>query len=167
MLSLQVKASPLDSLVLYPGHSLRGMSYPSVEIQLVYSTAPVDWAKEFKFKAIIANYKLDTLVCRYAYKKTNSRWNFYKIFYMRLSILNINFWLILLFLSQFSRLNIFQQVMWNRNKEAAFIKTSICISYTSVIFFRQLIHQQKLMAKKEINLQLYHHYCQFQIFTSF
>ena len=31
-------ASPSDSLVLYPGHSL-GESYPSAVIQLVYSTA--------------------------------------------------------------------------------------------------------------------------------
>ena len=36
-------ASQLDCLVSYPGHSL-GESYPSAEIQSVYSTAPEDWA---------------------------------------------------------------------------------------------------------------------------
>ena len=34
---------PSDCLVSYPGHSLRG-SYPSAEVQLVYSTAPADRA---------------------------------------------------------------------------------------------------------------------------
>ena len=37
-------ASPSDCLVSYPGHSL-GESYPSAEIQLVYSIAQVDWAR--------------------------------------------------------------------------------------------------------------------------
>ena len=36
-------ASPSDSLVPYPGLSL-GESYPSAEMQLVYFTAPADWA---------------------------------------------------------------------------------------------------------------------------
>ena len=38
--------SPSDCLVSYPGHSCvcGGGSYPSAEKQLVYSTAPVDWA---------------------------------------------------------------------------------------------------------------------------
>ena len=36
--------SPSDRLVSYPGHSLRVGSYPSAEVQLVYSTAPADWA---------------------------------------------------------------------------------------------------------------------------
>ena len=36
-------ASPLDCLVSYPGNSW-GRSYPSAKIQLVYSTAPADWA---------------------------------------------------------------------------------------------------------------------------
>ena len=31
-----------DCLVSYPGHSLR-RSYPSAEVQSVYSTAPADW----------------------------------------------------------------------------------------------------------------------------
>ena len=35
--------SPSDSLVSFSGHSL-GVSYPSTEMQLLYSTAPVDWA---------------------------------------------------------------------------------------------------------------------------
>ena len=35
--------SPSDCLVSYPGHSLVG-SYSSAEVQLVYSTAPADWA---------------------------------------------------------------------------------------------------------------------------
>ena len=36
-------ASPLDCLVSYLGHSL-GESYPSAEMQLVYPTAPSNWA---------------------------------------------------------------------------------------------------------------------------
>ena len=28
----------------YPGHSLGGVSYPSAEVQSVYSTALADWA---------------------------------------------------------------------------------------------------------------------------
>ena len=37
--------SPSDCLASYLGHSLlRGGSYPSVEMQSVYSTAPADWA---------------------------------------------------------------------------------------------------------------------------
>ena len=35
--------SPSDCLVSKPGYSLRG-SYPSAEMQSVYSTAPADWA---------------------------------------------------------------------------------------------------------------------------
>ena len=38
--------SPSDCLVLYPGHSL-GESYPSAEMQSVYSTAPADWTRNF------------------------------------------------------------------------------------------------------------------------
>ena len=37
-----IVASSSDGLVLYPGHSL-GESYPSAEIQSVYSAAPADW----------------------------------------------------------------------------------------------------------------------------
>ena len=33
-----------DSLVFYPGHSLV-VSYPSADMQSVYSTAPADWVK--------------------------------------------------------------------------------------------------------------------------
>ena len=36
--------SPSDCLVSYPGNSLDGGSYPSAEIQSVYSTASADWA---------------------------------------------------------------------------------------------------------------------------
>ena len=36
--------SPSDCLVSYPGHSSGGGSYPSAEVQSVYSTAPADWA---------------------------------------------------------------------------------------------------------------------------
>ena len=36
--------SPLDCLVSYPGHSLEWGSCPSAEMQLVYSTAPANWA---------------------------------------------------------------------------------------------------------------------------
>ena len=36
--------SPSDCLVSYAGHSLGGGSYPSAEVQSVYSTAPADWA---------------------------------------------------------------------------------------------------------------------------
>ena len=38
--------SPTDCLVSYTGHSLGGGSYPSAEVQSVYSTAPTDWAKK-------------------------------------------------------------------------------------------------------------------------
>ena len=41
--------SPSDCLVLYPGHSLVG-SYPSAEVQSVYSTAPADLEKSFVVK---------------------------------------------------------------------------------------------------------------------
>ena len=44
-------ASPSDRFVSYPGHSL-GESYPSAEMQSVYSTAPVDKAKGKKRKVI-------------------------------------------------------------------------------------------------------------------
>ena len=38
--SSTVGTSPSDSLVSYPGHSLWGGSYPSAEVQSVYSTPP-------------------------------------------------------------------------------------------------------------------------------
>ena len=37
------ETSPSDCLVSYPGHSL-GESYPSAEMQLVYSATPAEWA---------------------------------------------------------------------------------------------------------------------------
>ena len=38
--------SPSDCLVSYPGHSLGRGSYPSAEVQSVYSTAPANWANK-------------------------------------------------------------------------------------------------------------------------
>ena len=38
--------SKSDCLVSYPEHSL-GVSYPSVEMQSVYSAAPADWVSKF------------------------------------------------------------------------------------------------------------------------
>ena len=43
--------SPPDYLVSYPGHSLGVGSYPSVEVQSVYSTAPADWARSIWHKS--------------------------------------------------------------------------------------------------------------------
>ena len=37
--------SPSACLMSCPGHLLGGVSCPSVEIQLVYFTAPADWAR--------------------------------------------------------------------------------------------------------------------------
>ena len=37
------EASPSDCLVSYSGHSLEGESYPSPEMQSMYSTAPAAW----------------------------------------------------------------------------------------------------------------------------
>ena len=43
--SSKIGASPSDSLISYPWHSLSGeVTYPSSEMQLVYSTAPANWA---------------------------------------------------------------------------------------------------------------------------
>ena len=47
--SISTGASPSKFLVSYPGHPL-GASYPSREIQSVYSAAPADWAiKDLSF----------------------------------------------------------------------------------------------------------------------
>ena len=51
-------ASPPDCLELYPGHSLKE-SYPSVEMQLVYSAAPADWARVVKSKFDRNDYNKD------------------------------------------------------------------------------------------------------------
>ena len=42
------KTSPSDSLVSYPRHLFGGgeVSYPSAEMQSVYSAAPADWATD-------------------------------------------------------------------------------------------------------------------------
>ena len=42
---------PSYCLVSYPGHSLVGWSYPSAEMQSVYSTAPADWARRWQLVA--------------------------------------------------------------------------------------------------------------------
>ena len=44
--SFNTGASPSDCFVSYPGHLLQGVggSYPSAEMQLVYSTALTNWA---------------------------------------------------------------------------------------------------------------------------
>ena len=39
--------SPSNCLVSYTGHSLGGGSYPTAEVQSVYSTAPADWIIRF------------------------------------------------------------------------------------------------------------------------
>ena len=41
----KIGASPSGSLMSYPGHLLGVGSYPSAEVQLVYSTALADWAR--------------------------------------------------------------------------------------------------------------------------
>ena len=41
--SSTAEASPSNCLVSYPGHSF-GKSYPSAEMQSMYSTVPADWA---------------------------------------------------------------------------------------------------------------------------
>ena len=41
--SSTARTSLLDCLVSYPGHTLMG-SYPSAEVQSVYSTVPTEWA---------------------------------------------------------------------------------------------------------------------------
>ena len=38
------RLSPSDCFALYAGHSLGRGSYPSLEVQSMYSTSPVDWA---------------------------------------------------------------------------------------------------------------------------
>ena len=44
---------PLDCLMIYPGHSMVGVSYLSAEMQSVYSTAPADWSIYFIYFIII------------------------------------------------------------------------------------------------------------------
>ena len=46
-----IEASPSDGLVSYTGHSLSvGVTYPSAEMQSVYSPAPNNWAGIFRGK---------------------------------------------------------------------------------------------------------------------
>ena len=58
-----LKFSPSDCLVSYPEHSL-GDSYPSAEMQSVYSAAPADWANgimvnKLDCQIIITDYEFD------------------------------------------------------------------------------------------------------------
>ena len=40
----KIRASPSDGFVSYTGHLPWGLSYPSAEMQSVFSTAPTNWA---------------------------------------------------------------------------------------------------------------------------
>ena len=51
---LHILRSSLDCLMLYPGHSLVGGSYPSVEMKSMYYTAPADCAT--RHSLIIGSY---------------------------------------------------------------------------------------------------------------
>ena len=44
--SFRTGASPSNDFVSYPEHLLEERSYPSAEMQLVYSMVPADWAYE-------------------------------------------------------------------------------------------------------------------------
>ena len=48
--SFIIGAVPSDALISYPGHPFGVGSFPSAEIQSVYSTAPAEWANKFKDK---------------------------------------------------------------------------------------------------------------------
>ena len=48
--------SPSDCLVSYPGHPLGVGTYPSAEKQLVYSTAPADWARMYALNVCVYIY---------------------------------------------------------------------------------------------------------------
>ena len=50
--------SPSDCLVSYPGHSLGDGSYPSAEVQSVYSTAQAEWTKTFSKSKSAVVYKM-------------------------------------------------------------------------------------------------------------
>ena len=50
--------SPSGCLVLNPGHSLGKCLTHSVEVQLVYSTAPADWVIFTKFNLVVAQGQL-------------------------------------------------------------------------------------------------------------
>ena len=59
-----VGTSQSDRLISYPGYSLVG-SYSSAEMQLVYSTAPANWAREkipYPFIAITPKFTDGTLL---------------------------------------------------------------------------------------------------------
>ena len=60
-------ASPSDCLVSYPKHSL-GESYPSAEIQSVYSAAPANWAKNnIKYSYLILIICIQLYGFKYSY----------------------------------------------------------------------------------------------------
>ena len=44
---------PLDCLVSYPGHPLGGVTYPSAEVQSVYSTAPAPTGQQLPLGDVI------------------------------------------------------------------------------------------------------------------
>ena len=54
--------SPSDCLGLYPENRFGGGSYPSEEMQLVYSRAPADWARKqvylHSFIKILSNFDI-------------------------------------------------------------------------------------------------------------
>ena len=58
--------TPLDSLMSYTGHSLQGgdLSYPSVGMQSVYSTAPANWT--------LKNHAQNIFI--YMTRETNNKW---------------------------------------------------------------------------------------------
>ena len=58
-----IGASLSECLVSYLGHSLE-KSYPSAEMQLLYSTAPADWANNSSDTAIVGKKIIDHSFCR-------------------------------------------------------------------------------------------------------
>ena len=68
---MKVGTLSLDDLILYLGHSSGEVgSYPSAEMQLVYFTAPADWAKLFQVFLLSAqlnvfNYCYVTLIFQF------------------------------------------------------------------------------------------------------
>ena len=56
----EAEASPSNGLISYPGHSLVMGSYPSVEMNSMYSTAPTNWAVEKGVWQFLTNAGLDS-----------------------------------------------------------------------------------------------------------
>ena len=65
------EASASDCLMSYPGHSLEE-SYPTAEMQLVYSTAPADWAREgfVRLFGLMAHQLLIVMKCQALFEDT-------------------------------------------------------------------------------------------------